>query len=539
MTEDQLIEDIIHHQDTGRMIGVPEETGVPEVTRLTITTKAHMTGTVTIQTVATTITTTINAGLYPYVTHRGVTVPVVNAHMAALLKIKEMSIDTHEIDARRLKELSVHPLPNLLKLFQEYINSGRFHLVTPVPENRNLIWHDHCKQYHAPEFCRGPLVKGLLAVCPYCGGVDHLVDGCFYIHFFVPEEQKQNLLVFLIVVARQGIARVATKISMDHIQINTCPDATRPPLKVPYWQRFDYRLLAQPWREANRLPFDTTLHQYGRTGPPATRGEYKHLWNPGSANAAPPYDSAWTVFENEHVRDKRNPNPRPPRSLMPHFDSLVTRTFPPVPPQASAHRQQPTQDQRRPAQAEYGKKRRGWQYHRDQKEATCLREGQEVLKGVLDTTVVAQERQREEQARIHARQNASGRSSMFGGVQVSGVSSQPAQMLAAARQDINDRRQQRGQSVVFGGGPVSGVFTQPASQLKPEAAGFQPSGSLQANVALPLKERITRLDDEIKEEVTEDDAAGGDMAVDAMSIFDEYDQLPQRQPMIKVEVPES
>ncbi|KAI1859211.1 uncharacterized protein JN550_012224 [Neoarthrinium moseri] len=523
MTEDQLIEDIIHHQDTGRMVGVPEETGMPEVTRLTITTKAHMTGTVTIQTVATTITTTINAGLYPHVTHRGVTAPVVNAHMAALLRVKEMSIDTHEIDARRLKELSGGTPRSVdttsKKLFQEYINSGRFHLITPVPENRNLIWHDD--------------------LCTYCGGTDHLVDDCFYIYFFVPEEQKENLLVFLIVVARQGIARVATKISMDHIQINTCPDATRPPLKVPYWQRFDYRLLAQPWKEANRLPFDTTLHQYGRTGPPATRGEYKHLWNPGSANAAPPYDSAWTVFENEHVRDKRNPNPRPPRSLMPHFDSLVTRTFPPVPPQASAHRQQPTQDQRRPAQAEYGKKRRGWQNHRDQKEATRLREGQEVLKGVLDTTVVAQERQREEQARIHARQNASGRSSMFGGVQVSGVSSQPAQMLAAARQDINDRRQQRGQSVVFGGGPVSGVFTQPASQLKPEAAGFQPSGSLQANVALPLKERITRLDDEIKEEVAEDDAAGGDMAVDAMSIFDEYDQLPQRQPMIKVEVPES
>ncbi|KAK6219094.1 hypothetical protein LQW54_002596 [Pestalotiopsis sp. IQ-011] len=48
--------------------------------------------------------------------------------------------------------------------------------IDPVPVNRSTIFHVLCGQVHAPEQCRGPLDRGVLNGCLYCGGKDHLTD---------------------------------------------------------------------------------------------------------------------------------------------------------------------------------------------------------------------------------------------------------------------------------------------------------------------------------------------------------------------------
>jgi hypothetical protein len=67
------------------------------------------------------------------------------------------------------------------EVFRTYRLTGRMNQITPVPIDRNTIWHPSCGQVHAPELCRGPLFLGMVDSCAWCGGVDHIVDFCLYL----------------------------------------------------------------------------------------------------------------------------------------------------------------------------------------------------------------------------------------------------------------------------------------------------------------------------------------------------------------------
>lgn len=201
--------------------------------------------------------------------------------------------------------------------------------IDPVPVNRSTIFHAVCGQVHAPEQCRGPLDRGVLNGCLYCGGKDHLTDICPYMSL-LPPNQDEWLRYYLHVYSRQGLAPAASNISFERFAVGQGHKATLPVLSrvsahqfenkqkasdnraglEPYWKTFDYSRL-DPDDELSRLPgTDNTLRHWANHGPlpnrrPSAREdvvEKDHdLEDYGPKEDVPMYNQWWTLFVNDFV----------------------------------------------------------------------------------------------------------------------------------------------------------------------------------------------------------------------------------------------
>ncbi|KAF3002838.1 hypothetical protein E8E14_007447 [Neopestalotiopsis sp. 37M] len=193
--------------------------------------------------------------------------------------------------------------------------------IPEMPKNRSTIWHEQCGQVHAPELCRGPINKGLLNNCIFCGGKDHITDLCHYF-VYVPKEHRAMLRVYLHVYARQGLPPVASAISFEKVPIGVAhrcnvavlsKTATRIYLQRqseldkaagrPFWyETFDYSRLSTPSETVQWLPqSDPCLGDRSGVGPPAFRVGHGNFKERGSPSDVHPYNEMWTLFVNDHI----------------------------------------------------------------------------------------------------------------------------------------------------------------------------------------------------------------------------------------------
>lgn len=226
------------------------------------------------------------------------------------------------------------------------MNEGR--PIVPVPVNRSTIFHAVCGQVHAPEECRGPLDRGVLRGCLYCGGPDHTTDYCPYMDL-MPQNQDEKLRYYLHVYSRQGLPPAGSSISFENFPIGQDHECIVPVLsrfaahkyetaqknmdilagRQPYWKTFDYSRIDQI-NELSRLPGpDNSLRHWANRGPlpnrkPLTGVIEQHYdrVDYGTSEDALEYDQWWSLFANDHI-----PGPLPPRVVT--LPSWVTSHFGP------------------------------------------------------------------------------------------------------------------------------------------------------------------------------------------------------------------
>ncbi|ETS76453.1 hypothetical protein PFICI_11840 [Pestalotiopsis fici W106-1] len=208
--------------------------------------------------------------------------------------------------------------------------------VPRLPQNRSTIWHSHCGQMHAPEFCQGPLIQGVLHTCALCGGPNHLTEACEY--WRLVSDDGSSLEKYLHVYARQGLAPLASKKDFSKVVDITgfrpplCPnsaalyenaqyDLDRKAGKSSYFLRFNYNALRPLWTEVESLPKDDPcLGKWSQLGP-LPNVDAPWVWEEYlSADHATPYNPNWTLFSNEGVEVPAN------RVRLCHFRRWVTGT---------------------------------------------------------------------------------------------------------------------------------------------------------------------------------------------------------------------
>ncbi|ETS76673.1 hypothetical protein PFICI_12060 [Pestalotiopsis fici W106-1] len=196
--------------------------------------------------------------------------------------------------------------------------------IAPPPEDRNTIYHFNCRQVHAPENCRGPLDRGQLNGCVYCGSKEHMADHCPYF-LLVPEQHHDKLRVYLHVFARQGLPPAASRISFHRVQIGPMTRYKVPVLsrntarmyarqqadrdiaaeRMHWWKTFDYSRLESPDIEIQRLPQScANLRKWSNSGPLPTRvgNTLYDLDEYGPDEESEPFNELWTVFHNLQVQ---------------------------------------------------------------------------------------------------------------------------------------------------------------------------------------------------------------------------------------------
>ncbi|ETS76452.1 hypothetical protein PFICI_11839 [Pestalotiopsis fici W106-1] len=186
-----------------------------------------------------------------------------------------------------------------------------------LPADRNKIWHQHCGQMHAPEFCRGPLDGGVLNTCGLCGGAYHLTETCLYWDL-IDEDKRDSLENYLFIFARQSLAPLAATIDMkDRGQRDWSPPLSpfaaamyedlqfkrdQKARRGPYYKTFKYHALADVRTELERLPpADPCLGIWINSGPPPNHqaaGAFNDYLNTDHANK---YSPRWTLFTNHPV----------------------------------------------------------------------------------------------------------------------------------------------------------------------------------------------------------------------------------------------
>lgn len=196
--------------------------------------------------------------------------------------------------------------------------------IVPVPVDRSSIYHYACGQVHAPEDCRGPLNRGCINSCVFCGHSDHMTDHCPYIQL-LPKNQHEVLRYYLHVYARQGLPPVASYISFENYKIgpgelSTIPvlsrfaardyewqqrESERTRARKPYWQTFDYSRIDTE-NELDRLPGPCpSLGRWATRGPlPLRESEIEEHYDERDYNKVQgwtPYNKWWTLFSNDHI----------------------------------------------------------------------------------------------------------------------------------------------------------------------------------------------------------------------------------------------
>lgn len=196
--------------------------------------------------------------------------------------------------------------------------------IVPVPVGRNSIYHYSCGQVHAPEDCRGPLKRGCISSCVFCGHTDHMTDHCPYIQL-MPKNQHEVLRYYLHVYARQGLPPVASYISFENYKIGPGELSTIPVLsrfaardyeaqqresdktrgRKYYWQTLDYSRIDTE-NELNRLPGPCpSLGRWATHGPlPLRESEIEPRYDERDYNKVQgwtPFNKWWTLFSNDHI----------------------------------------------------------------------------------------------------------------------------------------------------------------------------------------------------------------------------------------------
>ncbi|KAI0167865.1 hypothetical protein BJ166DRAFT_242050 [Pestalotiopsis sp. NC0098] len=197
--------------------------------------------------------------------------------------------------------------------------------IIPVPVDRSSIYHYSCGQVHAPEDCRGPLNRGCISSCVFCGHTDHMTDHCLYIQL-MPKNQHEVLRYYLHVYARQGLPPVASYISFENYKIgpgelSTIPvlsrfaardyewqqrESERTSARKPYWQTFDYSRIDTE-NELDGLPGKPcpSLGRWATRGPlPLRESEIEEHYDERDYNKVQgwtQYNRWWTLFSNDHI----------------------------------------------------------------------------------------------------------------------------------------------------------------------------------------------------------------------------------------------
>ena len=148
----------------------------------------------------------------------------------------------------------------------------------------------NCDQRHDPRFCRGPLQRGRIHMCPRCGGKSHLFEHCA---FGDPNVDDRDFFLYY---PRQGLPPIATQVGCEDIiaqpgrhmlpvlsrdtamemnaqQVKTCER-----LGFTYkFPKIDYSTHREPHIEAQSLPQDLDLIGYNRGPPPSLNFRPKDL----------------------------------------------------------------------------------------------------------------------------------------------------------------------------------------------------------------------------------------------------------------------